>query len=114
MSSMADTSHLPDTVVRRLLERKFWNDLRFANMSYTDPGERTNVGDYEYDPGLSTEQHAVWHNHRDQVSHHSPRGTWVKRDIVSDAVGVVFHMHHVLAHSMHIVMTLILVAAPAV
>ena len=34
----------------------------FSQQSYKKTNERTNVGDYEYDPSLSNADTAVWHN----------------------------------------------------
>ena len=88
---MPDTSHLPDTVVRRLLERKFWNELRMANMSYTDPDEREDVGPYKYARNMSNKEHGIWHYHEDKITHYSPRGTRVKRDYYSTVGGEVLN-----------------------
>ena len=34
----------------------------FSQQSYKKANERTNIGDYEYDPSLSNVDTAVWHN----------------------------------------------------
>ena len=58
----------------------------FSQQSYKKPGNRTNVGDYEYDPSLSNADTAVWHNKTAKKTHVSNRGSTTAYDwLVSDA-----------------------------
>ena len=58
----------------------------FSQQSYKKTNERTNVGDYEYDPSLSNADTAVWHNKKTKKTHVSNRGSTSAYDwLVSDA-----------------------------
>ena len=47
--------------------------LDFSKQSYLNTDERTNVGDYEYDPTLSNYDTAVWHDRKNKRTHVSSR-----------------------------------------
>ena len=58
----------------------------FSQQSYKKPDNRTNVGEYEYDPSLSNAYTAVWHNKTAKKTHVSNRGSTTAYDwLVSDA-----------------------------
>lgn len=60
--------------------------LDFSKQSYMKTDERTNVGDYEYDPTLSNYDTAVWHDRKNKRTHVSNRGSTSAYDwLVSDA-----------------------------
>ena len=48
---------------------------QFSQQSYKKEDERENVGDYEYDRALSDVNTAVWHDHKNQKTHVSNRGS---------------------------------------
>ena len=57
----------------------------FSQQSYKKANERTNIGDYEYDPSLSNVDTAVWHNKKNKKTHVSNRGSTSAYDwLVSD------------------------------
>ena len=59
---------------------------QFSQQSYKKPAERTDVLHYEYDPSLSDENTAVWHDHATKKTHVSHRGSTSAYDwLVSDA-----------------------------
>ena len=59
---------------------------QFSQQSYKSPDQRTNVLDYAYDPSLSDENTAVWHDHAHKKTHVSHRGSTTAYDwLVSDA-----------------------------
>jgi hypothetical protein len=60
--------------------------FQFTQQSYKKEGDRSNVGDYEYDKELSNVDTAVWHDKTSKKTHVSNRGSTSAYDwAVSDA-----------------------------
>ena len=59
--------------------------FKFTQQSYMKPGDRTDVGSYEYDPTLSNVDTAVWNDKANKKTHVSNRGSSTAYDwFVSD------------------------------
>ncbi len=65
------------------IPKQYHKPFKFTKESYRKPSERTpEIEGYKYDPELSTEQEAVYHNAQEKKVHVSHRGSTTGRDWV--------------------------------
>ena len=63
------------------IPKQYHKPFKFTKESYRKPSERTpEIEGYKYDPELSTEQEAVYHNAQEKKVHVSHRGSTTARD----------------------------------
>jgi hypothetical protein len=63
------------------IPKQYHKPFKFTKESYRKPSERTpEIEGYKYDPDLSTEQEAVYHNPQEKKVHVSHRGSTTGRD----------------------------------
>lgn len=63
------------------IPKQYHKPFKFTKESYRKPSERTpEIEGYKYDPELSTEQEAVYHNPQEKKVHVSHRGSTTARD----------------------------------
>ncbi len=63
------------------IPKQYHKPFKFTKESYRKPSERTpEIEGYKYDPELSTEQEAVYHNAQEKKVHVSHRGSTTGRD----------------------------------